>query len=230
MSWVPLEANPALFQEWSRTMGLDTSQFGYHDVFGLDEELLAMVPAPAHAVLFLFPLTAGIEARHRAEDAAAGARDTGGALWFPQKVGNACGTIGLLHAIANSSAVHGVTPGTPLAELLADAREATPEARARLLERSVSLQSAHGSVAAQGQTQAPGASDPVDLHFVAFVRSADGQLLELDGRRAGPVAHDVDVPTENDVLARAAQFVQEYYISAEPDQVQFNLIALGPGA
>lgn len=112
-SWVPLEANPELFGAWSAQLGLDTQQSTFHDIFGLDEELLAMVPQPVHAVLCLLPLTPNVEARHRTEDAAytrpQGAEDV---LWFQQtvrrctltQIGNACGTIGLLHAIANSPA------------------------------------------------------------------------------------------------------------------------------
>lgn len=82
--WVPLEANPELFAAWSNTLGLDTSNNSFHDVFGFDDDLLAMVPQPVHALLFLFPLTDAIEERHRAEDAArTPPSDT---LWFKQTV------------------------------------------------------------------------------------------------------------------------------------------------
>lgn len=90
MAWVPLEANPELFAHWCATLGLDTSKYTFHDVLGTDDELLAMVPQPAHAVLFLFPITPAVEARRNAEDASAPApSDTQDVLWFKQTVRHA---------------------------------------------------------------------------------------------------------------------------------------------
>ncbi|KAI3613510.1 hypothetical protein CBS9595_004343 [Malassezia furfur] len=230
-SWVPLEANPELFGAWSAQLGLDTQQSTFHDIFGLDEELLAMVPQPVHAVLCLLPLTPNIEARHRSEDAAyTPPQGADKVLWFEQTIGNACGTIGLLHAIANSPAAESMAPDSPLAQLLRVARGATPAERTKLLESSDALKSAHAATAGQGQTAAPDADDPVNLHFVAFVRGPDGKLWELDGRRRGPIARDVPVDSEAALLPSAAKFVQDYYMRTDPDQVQFNLIALGPAA
>ena len=41
---------------------------GFHDIFGFDPDLLAMVPTPCHAVLLLFPIT---DASEKAKDAEA---------------------------------------------------------------------------------------------------------------------------------------------------------------
>jgi ubiquitin carboxyl-terminal hydrolase L3 len=38
---------------------------GFHDIFGFDPDLLAMVPTPCHAVLLLFPIT---DASEKAKD------------------------------------------------------------------------------------------------------------------------------------------------------------------
>ncbi|WFD43673.1 ubiquitinyl hydrolase 1 [Malassezia psittaci] len=187
-SWVPLEANPELFHEWSAKLGLDTQKCDFHDVYGLDEELLGMVPQPVHAVLLLFPLSPKIEERHRSEDETyAESLLASEILWFKQT-------------------------------------------------DSAALKSVHATIAGEGQTAAPEAEDPVNLHFVAFVRGSTGQLWELDGRRKGPIERPMHVPHATDLLRVVAQFVQTYYVSylslilkmqTDPDQLQYNLIALG---
>lgn len=107
--------------------------------------------------------------------------------------------------------------GTPLAQLLEAARSAPQEQRPQLLETCDALRDAHAQTAGEGQTAAPEAHAQVDLHFVAFVRGPSGKLIELDGRRRGPIERDVDVPTAADLLTAAAQFVQTYYVCATTD-------------
>lgn len=35
--WLPLESNPEVMTEFASRIGLDTSKYAFHDVFGLDE-------------------------------------------------------------------------------------------------------------------------------------------------------------------------------------------------
>ena len=69
MAWVPLEANPELFTAWCERLGLDTQRYAFHDVFGLDEELLAMVPQPVQLCSSCFRLrrtwSGGVRSRTR---------------------------------------------------------------------------------------------------------------------------------------------------------------------
>lgn len=113
--------------------------------------------------------------------------------------------------------------------MLTKARNVAPEERVDILAQSEALRSAHATVAGGGQTAAPDAGDQVNLHFVAFVR-ANGKLVELDGRRSGPVEHNIDVPTQDDLLKAAAQFVQQYYVAPNSDELGFNMIALSDAA
>ncbi|PWN38654.1 cysteine proteinase, partial [Ceraceosorus guamensis] len=86
LRWVPLESNPELFTEWSKSLGLDTSQYAFHDIYGLDAELLSMVPQPVQAVLLLFPISEAYEKKRREDDELVkeGESEKDGEIWFKQ--------------------------------------------------------------------------------------------------------------------------------------------------
>lgn len=44
--WLPLESSPEGYTTWSASLGLDTTQWAYQEVFGLDKELLEWVRRP----------------------------------------------------------------------------------------------------------------------------------------------------------------------------------------
>lgn len=80
-----------------------------HDVYSLtDPDLLAFIPRPALALLLVFPVSAVYESHRMAEDSLAdeykGKGDTEPVLWWPQTIRNACGLMGLLHAVSNGNA------------------------------------------------------------------------------------------------------------------------------
>ena len=112
------------------------------DVFGLDIELLGMVPRPVLAVILLFPIEkdeSGRVKNHQAS-AFAGSEDHGvsssdaGVFYIKQKIGNACGTIALLHAIANNADLISLQENSFLSNLVNDCREKTPDERADYLD------------------------------------------------------------------------------------------------
>ena len=81
----------------------------FHDVYSIDDvDLLAFVPRPAHALLLVFPVNAVYEEGRRKEDGGKeeheGFGDDEPVIWFKQTIRNACGLIGLLHAVANGKA------------------------------------------------------------------------------------------------------------------------------
>ncbi|CAO1615453.1 unnamed protein product [Sympodiomycopsis kandeliae] len=231
--WVPLESNPELFTNWSSALGLDTNKYAYHDIFGLDPSLLSMVPQPVEAVLLLFPVSEGYEKQRLDEDqdreiSQEGNKD-GELIWWKQTIGNACGTMGLLHSLANTSVRRSLSPDSPLAKLISQAQPLNPIQRAELLTHSKELEAAHTTAASGGQTAAPDANDSIDLHFTCFVRDqSSGELIELDGRRKGPVRRGIQLASQEDLLEGACKWVQDNYMAMDPNAVQFNLIALGP--
>ncbi|KAL8291608.1 hypothetical protein RQP46_001866 [Phenoliferia psychrophenolica] len=222
--WLALESNPASFNAWSQSLGFDTTKYSFQDCYGLDEELLAWVKQPVKAVLMLFPITAAYEQHRKEEDAkiaAEGGQDgLEDVLWFPQTIGNACGTFALIHALGNAGLP--LNPG-PLATLFAAARPLSPPERSALLASDSTLASAHSSAASTDtQTAVPNLEDNVELHFVTFVEW-NGQLVELDGRRKGAVGRG---PIRKGLLEDTAEVVKK--VVELTQSIQFNLVTLSP--
>ena len=80
-------------------------EWNFTDVFGLDDDLLMMVPQPCVALCLLYP-SDGISAERRA-DQRKQAKDQPPPptdLFYtmqPDGIGNACGTIACIHAVCN---------------------------------------------------------------------------------------------------------------------------------
>jgi ubiquitin carboxyl-terminal hydrolase L3 len=104
--WVPLESDPAIITEYARELGLLPS-LAFHDVWSIDDPVvLSYVPRPAHALLLVFPVTEAYEKYRVEEDKGkelymGEEHEEGEIVWFRQTIGNACGTMGVIHAVLN---------------------------------------------------------------------------------------------------------------------------------
>lgn len=83
-------------------LGFDESKFVFTDVFSTDDWALEMVPKPVLAVLLLFPIKTESEAFRRQRNEKASKVVSDKVYFMKQTVDNACGTIGILHAIGNA--------------------------------------------------------------------------------------------------------------------------------
>jgi hypothetical protein len=217
-------------------LGLPPS-LGFTDVYSIDEpDLLAFVPRPAHALLLVFPVSKSYEASRMAEDTPlpeyTGSGSDEPVMWFKQTIRNACGLIGLLHAVSNGEVRSHILSESDLDRLLREAEPLTPIKRADLLYESRALESAHADAAKLGDTAAPEAEENVDLHFVAFVKGTDGRLWELDGRRKGPLERgrlnaDEDVLSEKALELGPRKFLRKE-AEGGPGDLRFSLVSLGP--
>ncbi|KAK1989303.1 ubiquitin carboxyl-terminal hydrolase, family 1 [Colletotrichum cereale] len=229
-AFIPLEANPELMTSLLHKLGLSPA-LSVHDVYSLtDPDMLSFVPRPALAVLLVFPVSAAYESHRLAEDSLLeqykGKGPQEPVVWFRQTIRNACGLMGLLHAVANGPAREYIQKPSDLDTLIENAVPLDPVARAQLLEKTPALATAHREAASQGATEAPEASDDVDLHYVCFVRGEDGTLWELDGRRKGPLNRG-QLDAGEDVLSeKALTWGPRKFLEREGADLRFSAVAL----
>ncbi|KAK4728448.1 hypothetical protein R3W88_021436 [Solanum pinnatisectum] len=218
--WLPLEANPDVMNQFLWSRGVPPDEVECYDVYGLDEELLGMVPKPVLAVLFLYPLTSQSEAERVQQDSETKVQDPTSTIYFmKQTVGNACGTIGLLHAIGNITSEIKLDEGSFLDKFFKSTACMDPMERASFLESDREIEVAHSVAATAGDTEVP---VNVDTHFICFT-CVDGQLYELDGRKSRPISHGASTPSS--LLQDAAKVVQKM-MQKNPDSMNFNVIAI----
>ena len=80
----------------------------------------------------------------------------------------------------------------------------------------------------QGATTAPDVSAEVELHFVAFVKTAENNLWELDGRRKGPL-NCGKLDEADDVLSeKALELGVKRFLKGAGEDLRFILLALAP--
>ncbi|XDV30604.1 hypothetical protein PO909_033491 [Leuciscus waleckii] len=212
------------FVKFLRQLGLvPTWQFG--DVYGLEPEVLSLVPRPVCAVLLLFPITEKYETFRQEEEAkikAQGQEVSSDVYFMKQTIGNACGTIGLIHAVANNQRHLEFEPNSPLKAFLLQSEKMSPEEKAAFLEKDESIRVTHESSAQEGQTEAPGLDEKVDLHFIAFV-NVEGYLYELDGRKPFPIVHG---KTTDDTFLEDSAEVCKKFMARDPQELRFTVVAL----
>jgi ubiquitin carboxyl-terminal hydrolase L3 len=222
--WFPLESNPEVMQKYLDSLGIDLEKcpFEFTDVFGLEEDLLSMTPQPCAAVLLVFSCNKDSEAygatlieKVAAEKAQQpeGKAPGSGAFFMKQTISNACGTIAILHAIANNTApflaASAIQPNGFIDRFLNTTKNQTPEERAKFLEGDESLEKAQAVAASEGQTSNREIDADINLHFVCFCRSPDGFLCEFDGCKPFPIPHS-RCETQADVLPEAAKAIKKF--------------------
>lgn len=165
-------------------MGLPES-WGFSELFGFDEDLLAFVPQPVVAVIVNY------ERLSKKEDSfTTTTTTTTTAVNYYMKqteiLDNACGVIACLHAIFNNMELIALEEEKTLSKYWETVQGKTPHERAIILEGFTEFQQQHKAFASQGQSTMAESQSDVKHHYVAFIVNAQGQLVELDGTKLGP--------------------------------------------
>ncbi|KAI4833064.1 hypothetical protein KUCAC02_015992 [Chaenocephalus aceratus] len=227
MEWTPMEINPEMLNKMMSKLGVGEN-WRFVDVLGLESEQLSAVPKPCCALMLLFPLTQQHESfRKQQADKVA---DSSEVYFLKQTAVNSCGTIALLHAVANNKSKLTFESDSALKKFLDETANMSADDRAKHLEKNQAIYEAHNEVAVQGQCRVryPNAisstpeADKVNFHFIAFV-NANGQLHEFDGRMTGPVKHG---DTKDGSFITDASKVCRGFMEREQGEVRFSAVAL----
>lgn len=213
-----------MFTKFVRDLGVEgTARF--IDVWSFEEDTLSFFPQPILAVCVLYP--SGLDKSRTDVDGTKILPGDGSECFYIKQrlneVGNACGTLALMHAVCNNVDKLEFNKNSPLLEFITANKQHNAEQIADAVNQAKFLREATQAAASTGQTETPAVEDNVDAHFIAFVLGPKNTLLELDGMKPGPVNHGAC--SADDLFARAIKIVREDMMSKTSD-VNFSVLAL----
>lgn len=119
----------------------------------------------------LFPIKAATEAHRAAERQrieTEGQTLSPRCYYMKQTVGNACGTVGLLHCVANAKDSLTFQPESFIDKFIRTTASMSPDERASYLEENEEIEETHEAAASEGQSTQVAVAEDVDTHFVCF--------------------------------------------------------------
>ncbi|XP_044746479.1 ubiquitin carboxyl-terminal hydrolase [Coccinella septempunctata] len=226
MALFPLESNPEVMTKFLHKLGV-SEEWHLADVLSFEDDCLDWIPRPAAAFILLFPCSDKFY-----EHAAQQKKELQDQIIVPdlyymkQYVSNACGTIALIHSVANNVERIPLQDGI-FKKILDDSKDLDPEERGKLLQDLpnnpyvMDMINAHQELALEGQTEL-NPDEKVNHHFVAFVEKG-GYLYELDGRKEFPVNHG---KTTRQTFVNDAAKVCKDFIARDHEDVNFTAMVL----
>eukprot|EP01016_Furgasonia_blochmanni_P043173 TRINITY_DN5820_c0_g1_i2.p1 TRINITY_DN5820_c0_g1~~TRINITY_DN5820_c0_g1_i2.p1 ORF type:complete len:267 (-),score=83.44 TRINITY_DN5820_c0_g1_i2:48-848(-) len=185
-------------------------------------------PKPVLAVMLLFPVTdVQDEFREKEEEEITknGQTITPNLFFLRQYARNACGTIGVVHALSNVYNVHkdAFQADGWIAKYVEENATKTPEERGKGLQKSKELETAHKKAVVEGDTSV---DEDVNTHFICFVEK-DGNLYELDGTK--PFAINHGKTTQETLLNDACEVIKKF-MARDPEEIRFTTLVLASAA
>jgi len=197
-------------------------KWAFQDCLGLAPELLPLIPQPCLAIVLLYPIPdkgttpAPAELKTNVQPE--------GAYFMKQLVPNACGSIAVIHTIANLRDKIETEKGSPIDNFLAATASKSPEERGLMLGQDEAISGAHKRVASKGQTKPDDDHYRSDFHFIVFL-NIKGLLVELDGSKTAPITHGY---TSDDTFVRDTANIITGVMASNPGELFFSVITLGP--
>jgi ubiquitin carboxyl-terminal hydrolase L3 len=229
--WLPLESNPEILTEYATSLGLEPG-YAFQDVLAFEDWAIEMVPGPVKAAVFLYPVKLEMQDAAVSSEEQSDSRchlsatevQVNGTFFTKQTVGNACGTIALLHALGNNLDI--CNEASYMQRFVHKTQMMNPEERGKFLEEDTEISTLHRSVETAGQSKPADEEDPEsDLHFVAFVEK-DAKIFQLDGRKDAAVF--CGQLQDGNFLRTLAEYLNETFVKKNRDEILFSLLALAP--
>lgn len=233
-SWLALESNPVGANNFARRMGLPDN-LAFCDIYGLDTELLAFVPQPVYAVMLLFPSSVAIKAvkSKQAEELTSDPQTLDKDLFYLYQhdgIGNACGTVAMIHAFASLTHQKSMKPlalnDGPLKNFMKETIKMDWVERGWHLAKCKDIQEVSENIASDSQTNqtaTPDRAAKVNAHFISFICVSD-EIYEMDGRKIFPINHGST--SSKTFLTDVAKIVKDKFMSVDPTNLNYNLMAL----
>jgi ubiquitin carboxyl-terminal hydrolase L3 len=221
VAWPPLASSPACFNAVAADLGVGVDRLKFVDVIGIDDASLELLPL-CHALVLVYPSPSACEKHLRSFPVMDGI-DASGIYHCRQLVGGTCGTIAMLHALANCG-IYSPQENTLLWRLT-KTHDGVGDDRSRRLLDSAELRAAHDRCSAATAVKPGVRGKRQGRHFVTFTQ-LNSSLVMLDGRREGPVKISDGVDATGGFLRTAAAFIQKLMAVAGDDANLFSLLAL----
>ena len=222
--WMPLESNPEVMNQFLWKLGV-SPKFQFNDVFGLDDDLLCIVPQPCLAVILLFPVSTKYVEFSKDEAGKiekSGQKLSKNLFFMKQTIGNACGAIGVIHAVANIKNKLEFLSESVFEKFYSEATSLSPLEKGKMLENNLSISKLHEDCAREGQSAVVDANEKVYLHFVALVQ-VDGSIYEFDGNKDFPINHG---PSSAETFLKDAAKVCKQFMARDQTELRFTIVAL----
>ncbi|KFM71521.1 Ubiquitin carboxyl-terminal hydrolase isozyme L3, partial [Stegodyphus mimosarum] len=219
--WLPMESNPEVMNKFLKNMGVP-EQWKISDIISFDEECLSKIPRPCLAVLFLFPKST--KYHEQCEKLKCEESEKHKEVFFmKQQITNSCGTVALIHAIANNVEFLKLSSDSCLQKFMEDTKGKNPQEIGLLLSNCKEIAAAHGASAEEGQTETPSEDEESKLHFITFV-NVGSKLYELDGLKNSPICHG---PTTADTFLQDACKICKEHMERDSDSHNFTALSFG---
>ncbi|KAM0717049.1 hypothetical protein Q7P37_006901 [Cladosporium fusiforme] len=193
--WVEMESEPAFFNVMLKDMGVRGVKI--QEVYGLDDEMLAFLPKPVHALIFLF--------RYRETDKDDLETECPDHIWYAEQVPDfACATVALLNIVNN---IPGLKMSRDLRNFKDFTQDMTPRNKGEAIDDFTFVKRIHNSFAREAdllQANIYYQEKQARERKRQAVAKARKTRAANDARKANP-ASTVDTPKGTRTSARMRQ-------------------------